>query len=77
MLTSIQLALVVRLVLGNFTHGAFIWFWFLMAAMVVCIERISQEERAASEAEQNAADHQDEASAAPAVEPALPNAVPK
>ena len=76
-LNSIQLALVVRLILGNFTHGAFIWFWFLMAAMVVCIERIIQEERVASQAEQDAADSQGEASAVPPGEPAWPNAVPK
>ena len=39
-LTGVQVALFVRLILGNFTHGSFFWFWFLMAALVVSIENI-------------------------------------
>jgi O-antigen ligase len=38
MLTAVQLSIFVRLVIGNFTHGWYIWFWFLMAAFVVAIE---------------------------------------
>lgn len=40
LLTGIQVSLFVRLVLGNFSHSAFIWFWFLMAALTVSIEQI-------------------------------------
>lgn len=40
MLTGVQVALFLRLVLGNFTHGSFFWFWFLMAAFVVSIENV-------------------------------------
>ena len=77
MLNSVQLALAVRLILGNFTHGAFIWFWFLMAAMVVCIERILQEESLASEPESEASQHLDEAEAALSGEPPVPKALLK
>ena len=44
-LKGIQLALVLRLIIGNFTHGAFFWFWFLMAALVVRIDNITREEQ--------------------------------
>lgn len=43
-LTGIQLSLFLRLVAGNFSHGAFIWFWFLMAALVVSIENCIRSE---------------------------------
>lgn len=39
-LCGIQLSIALRLVLGNFTHGWYIWFWFMMAALVVGIENI-------------------------------------
>jgi hypothetical protein len=39
-LKGIQLSLIVRLVLGNFSHCAFIWFWFLMAALVLSIDKV-------------------------------------
>lgn len=39
-LTGVQVALFLRLIVGNFTHGSFFWFWFLMAALVVSIENI-------------------------------------
>lgn len=38
-LKGVQLSLVLRLILGNFTHGSFFWFWFLMAALVLIIDR--------------------------------------
>lgn len=44
-LCAIQLGLVVRLFLGNFTHGWYIWFWFMMAAFVVGIENIIANEK--------------------------------
>ena len=44
MLTGIQVSLFVRLFLGNFTHGSFIWFWFFMAALCVSIENIMSRE---------------------------------
>lgn len=43
-LCGIQLGLVVRLVIGNFSHCAFIWFWFLMASLVVAVENIMTKE---------------------------------
>lgn len=43
-LNGIQVSLFVRLVIGNFTHGWYIWFWFVMAAMVVCIDNILKKE---------------------------------
>jgi hypothetical protein len=42
-MTGIQSSLLVRLVLGNFSHSAFIWFWFMMAALVVGAENINRE----------------------------------
>lgn len=63
-LTGVQSGLFVRLVLGNFSHCAFIWFWFFMAALVVGIERfISQEtsELQVTEAENNKVVMDDEA----------------
>jgi len=39
-LSGVQLSLVVRLMLGNFSHCAFIWFWFVMAGLVVSIDNI-------------------------------------
>lgn len=45
LLTGIQLGLLVRLVIGNFSHCAFIWFWFLMAALTVSIENIMNQKR--------------------------------
>jgi hypothetical protein len=39
-LTGIQLSLFLRLILGNFTHGSFFWFWILMAALCVSIENV-------------------------------------
>ncbi len=42
-LIGIQISLALRLILGNFTHGSFIWFWFFMAALVVGIENIKKE----------------------------------
>jgi len=44
-LIGIQLALVLRLILGNLTHGAFFWFWFLMAALIVCIDNMTRKEQ--------------------------------
>lgn len=44
LLSSVQVALFMRLVIGNFTHSAFIWFWFVMAAMVIAIENLESEE---------------------------------
>lgn len=46
-LCGVQLGLFVRLVLGNFSHCAFIWFWFLMAALVIAIENILVNENSA------------------------------
>ena len=44
-LIGVQSGLFVRLVLGNFSHCAFIWFWFMMGALVVGIEfLLAQEE---------------------------------
>jgi O-antigen ligase len=43
-LTGVQLGLFLRLVLGNFTHSALIWFWFLMAAYTVSIEKLVHSE---------------------------------
>lgn len=39
-LKGIQLSLILRLVIGNFSHSAFIWFWFLMAALVLSIDKL-------------------------------------
>lgn len=39
-LSGVQAGLFVRLVLGNFSHCAFIWFWFLMAAFTVRLEHL-------------------------------------
>ncbi|MDW7646078.1 MAG: O-antigen ligase family protein [Desulfuromonadales bacterium] len=39
-LSAVQIGLFVRLVIGNFSHCAFIWYWFLMAGLVVGIENI-------------------------------------
>lgn len=39
-LNGVQLGLIFRLIIGNFTHSAFIWFWFLMAAIIVSIDTI-------------------------------------
>lgn len=38
LINGLQISMFVRLVVGNFSHGAFIWFWFLMAALVIGIE---------------------------------------
>jgi hypothetical protein len=54
-LTAIQFSLVVRLVIGNFTHGWYIWFWFLMAAMCVSIERLLPEKEALASEENTSA----------------------
>jgi putative inorganic carbon (HCO3(-)) transporter len=43
-LTGVQSGLFVRLVLGNFSHCAFIWFWFMMGALVVGIEHLITQE---------------------------------
>lgn len=40
LLNGIQLGIVVRLILGNFSHGWYIWFWFMMAAFVVGMENV-------------------------------------
>jgi hypothetical protein len=42
-LMGIQSGLAVRLVLGNFSHCAFIWFWFVMAVLIVGTERLVQQ----------------------------------
>ncbi len=47
-ITAIQLGLFVRLFVGNFTHGSFIWFWFLMAALTVAVQNILLQERRVS-----------------------------
>lgn len=39
-LSGVQVGLFTRLVIGNFSHCAFIWFWFLMAAIVVSIDAL-------------------------------------
>jgi hypothetical protein len=44
-LNAIQLSLVVRLLVGNFTHGSLIWFWFLAAALVVVVRNVLSRER--------------------------------
>jgi hypothetical protein len=44
MLTGIQFSIILRLIMGNFTHGWYIWFWFLMAALCVSIENIISKE---------------------------------
>jgi hypothetical protein len=44
LLNGIQLGIVIRLILGNFSHGWYIWFWFMMAALIVGIEQILQDE---------------------------------
>ncbi len=41
---AIQLVLVLRLFLGNFSHGYFIWLWFMLAALTVCIQNILMRE---------------------------------
>ena len=43
LMTGIQSSMLVRMVLGNFSHSAFIWFWFMMAALVVGVENINRE----------------------------------
>jgi hypothetical protein len=35
--------------IGNFTHSAFIWFWFLMAGLTVGIELLLEEEETQEE----------------------------
>ncbi len=50
-LTGVQVSLFIRLVLGNFTHGWYIWFWFVMGAIVVCIDNILKKELQAMEEE--------------------------
>ncbi len=40
LLNGVQIGLFVRLVIGNFTHSAFIWFWFVMAALVVTMDNL-------------------------------------
>lgn len=44
MLTGVQFSIILRLIIGNFTHGWYIWFWFLMAAICVSIENIMSKE---------------------------------
>lgn len=39
-LNAVQVGLFVRLVIGNFSHCAFIWFWFVMAGLVVALEYV-------------------------------------
>ena len=39
-LTGVQLGLFLRLVLGSFSHSAFIWFWFLMAGLTLNMEEL-------------------------------------
>jgi len=38
LLRGVQLGLLLRLFIGNFTHSAFIWFWFFNAGLVVALE---------------------------------------
>lgn len=45
MISAIQLGLILRLFLGNFTHGSLIWFWFVMAAFAVSMENILSQEK--------------------------------
>lgn len=45
LIKAIQLALVLRLFLGNFSHGYFIWMWFMIAALTVCIQNILMREK--------------------------------
>lgn len=42
-ITGVQSGLIVRLVLGNFSHCAFIWFWFMMAALIVGAENLNKD----------------------------------
>jgi hypothetical protein len=42
-LTGVQLGIIFRIIIGNFTHCAFIWFWFFMAAIVVSVDIIIKE----------------------------------
>ena len=44
LLSGVQIGLFSRLVIGNFSHCAFIWFWFLMAAIVVSIDQIAKKD---------------------------------
>jgi hypothetical protein len=46
-LNAVQLGLFLRLFVGNFTHGSFIWFWFMMAALTVGIQNILLQEKRA------------------------------
>jgi len=39
-LSGVQIGLFARLVIGNFSHCAFIWFWFLMAAIIFSIGKL-------------------------------------
>lgn len=43
LLNGVQVGLFTRLVIGNFSHCAFIWFWFLMAAFVVATDQLTGE----------------------------------
>jgi hypothetical protein len=39
-ITAIQLGLVARLLIGNLTHGALFWFWYMMAALTVGVQNV-------------------------------------
>lgn len=39
-INAIQLIMVTRLFLGNFSHGYFMWPWFMMAALTVSVQNI-------------------------------------
>jgi hypothetical protein len=43
LLNGVQIGLFTRLVIGNFSHCAFIWFWFLMAALIVAADHLTRE----------------------------------
>jgi len=39
-ISAIQLGLVVRLIIGNLTHGSLFWFWYMMAALTVGVQNV-------------------------------------
>ncbi|OPX96594.1 MAG: O-Antigen ligase [Syntrophorhabdus sp. PtaB.Bin006] len=44
LLRGVQLGLLLRLFIGNFTHSAFIWFWFFNAGLVVALEYVMKKD---------------------------------
>ena len=44
-LCGVQIGLFFRLIIGNFSHCALIWFWFLMAAIVAGIDNVMSQSK--------------------------------